>query len=171
VLACLAYVDLNPVRAAIAETPEDSDYTSIQRRIRILQAASEPSETTSGAAPVEQAPPPPPTQPPELYPFVGGIREAMPEGLPFHLADYLELVSWTGRAVREDKRGAIADDLPPILDRLGISSQAWLQLASEFETHFCSWIGQAEHVAEACRLGGHHWARGIGACRRLFRSG
>jgi len=95
----------------------------------------------------------------------------MPEGLPFHLADYLELVSWTGRAVREDKRGAIADDLPPILDRLGISSQAWLQLASEFETHFCSWIGQAEHVAEACRLGGHHWARGIGACRRLFRSG
>jgi len=27
VLACLAYVDLNPVRAAIAETPEDSDYT------------------------------------------------------------------------------------------------------------------------------------------------
>jgi len=30
----------------------------------------------------------------------------MPEGLPFHLADYLELVNWTGRAVREDKRGA-----------------------------------------------------------------
>jgi len=171
VLACLAYVDLNPVRAAIAETPGDSDYTWIQRRIRILQAASEPSETTSGAAAVEQAPPPPPTQPPELYPFVGGVREAMPEGLPFHLADYLELVNWTGRAVREDKRGAIADDLPPILDRLGIGSQAWLHLASEFETHFCSWIGQAEHVEEACRLGGHHWARGIGACRRLFQSG
>jgi len=170
VLACLAYVDLNPVRAALAETPEDSDYTSIQRRIRILQAASEPSERTSGAAAVENAPPPPPTQPPELYPFVGGLREAMPEGIPFHLADYLELVNWTGRAVREDKRGAIADDLPPILDRLGISLPAWLQLASEFETHFCSWIGQAEHVEEACRLGGHHWARGIGACRRLFQS-
>jgi len=75
VLACLAHVDLNPVRAVIAETPEDSDYTSIQRRIRILQAASEPSETTSGAAAVEQAPPPPPTQPPEFYPFVGGVRE------------------------------------------------------------------------------------------------
>jgi len=40
VLACLAYVDLNPVRAAIAETPEDSDYTSIQRRIRTSQARS-----------------------------------------------------------------------------------------------------------------------------------
>jgi REP element-mobilizing transposase RayT len=168
VLACLAYVDLNPVRAAIATTPEDSDYTSIQRRIRTLQAASQPADPGSDLA---GEPAPPPTQPPELYPFVGGVREAMPKGLPFHLADYLELVNWTGRAVREDKRGAIADDLPPILDRLGISSQAWLQLASEFETHFCSWIGQAEHVEEACRLAGHHWARGIGACRRLFQSG
>ncbi|MGY2436940.1 transposase, partial [Escherichia coli] len=32
-LACMAYVDLNPVRAGIAHTPEESDYTSIQQRI------------------------------------------------------------------------------------------------------------------------------------------
>ncbi len=32
-LACLAYVDLNPIRAGIAPTPEASDYTSVQRRI------------------------------------------------------------------------------------------------------------------------------------------
>jgi len=41
VLACFAYVDLNPVLGAKAETPKDSDYTSIQRRIRTLRAASE----------------------------------------------------------------------------------------------------------------------------------
>jgi REP element-mobilizing transposase RayT len=29
--ACLAYVDLNPIRAGMARTPESSDYTSIQR--------------------------------------------------------------------------------------------------------------------------------------------
>jgi len=135
-------VDLNPVRAATAKTPEDSDYTSIQRRIRTLQAASESSGDTNAEPDIAQAP----TQPPELYPFVGGVREGVPEGLPFYLADYLDLVNWTGRAVREDKRGAITDDLPPILARIGITPAAWLQLAEDFETTFCTWIGQAEHV-------------------------
>jgi len=51
VLACLAYVDLNPVRAAIAETSEDSDYTSIQRRIPTLQGASESSAEGENAEP------------------------------------------------------------------------------------------------------------------------
>ena len=37
-LACAAYVDLNPIRAAMAQTLETSDYTSVQRRIQTLQA-------------------------------------------------------------------------------------------------------------------------------------
>lgn len=54
ILSCLAYVDLNPVRAAIAETPEDSDYTSAQDRIRAALAqavlgAREEAEPPSAA--------------------------------------------------------------------------------------------------------------------------
>ena len=33
VIAAMAYVDLNPIRAGMAETPEESDYTSIQQRV------------------------------------------------------------------------------------------------------------------------------------------
>jgi len=111
-----------------------------------------------------------PTEAPELYPFVGGVREGMPQGLPDYLANYLDLVSWTGRAVRDDKRGAIAEDLPPISERIGITRAAWLQLAKDCENTFCSWIGQAEHVERVCERGGQRWARGIRACRRLFPS-
>jgi hypothetical protein len=113
---------------------------------------------------------PPPTQPPDLYPFVGGERALMPDGLALHLADYLELVNWTGQAVREDKRAAFAEDLPPILTRLGITEQAWLHLATEFETQFCRWIGQPKHVQDVCLHTGQHWARCIRACRLLFPS-
>jgi len=97
---------------------------------------------------------------------VGGKREGGPEGLSVRLADYLDLVSWTGRAVRDDKRGAIANELPPILERIGITRAAWLQLAEDFETHFCDWIGQAEHIERACERRDQRWARG----RRLFPS-
>jgi hypothetical protein len=93
-----------------------------------------------------------------------------PRGLPFHLPDYLELVNWTGQAVREDKRGAICEDLPPILERLGIHREAWLRLTTQFESSFYTWVGQAEHVHSACRRLGHRQARGISTCRLLFPS-
>lgn len=36
-LACCAYVDLNPIRAGIADLSENSDYTSIQQRLKDLK--------------------------------------------------------------------------------------------------------------------------------------
>ncbi|WP_133511163.1 hypothetical protein [Candidatus Thiosymbion oneisti] len=48
--AAMAYVDLNPVRAGLAETPEASDYTSIQERIAGL-----PKEVGSEAGSQETA--------------------------------------------------------------------------------------------------------------------
>jgi len=72
--------------------------------------------------------------------------------------------------VRDDKRGAIAENLPPILQRIGITQAAWLQPAKDFETHFCSWIDHAEHVERVCERGGQRWVRGIRACRQLFPS-
>ena len=148
--ACLAYVDLNPIRAGIAQTPEASDFTSVQRRLRQLTDAESPS------------------QPPSLVPFVGNPRDDLPTGLPFKLQDYLELLDWTGRSLREDKRGAIAANTPPILARLHIDPQAWHTLARTFETQFKQFAGRPEKVELACQRLGLRWSQGIGQCRRLL---
>jgi hypothetical protein len=65
-------------------------------------------------------------QPVGLELFGGNPRQPMPAGLAYRLEDYLKLVDWTGRQIREDKRGRIEDEVPPILNRLGIASAHWL---------------------------------------------
>ncbi len=60
----------------------------------------------------------------------------MPKGLPFRFSDNLELVDWTGRARREDKRSAIPGNLPPVLERLQIDSRYWLYMAQHFVSRF-----------------------------------
>ena len=46
-LACAAYVDLNPIRAAMAETLEQSDYTSVQRRIQSFSPTNDDSTSAT----------------------------------------------------------------------------------------------------------------------------
>ncbi|WP_460753495.1 transposase, partial [Marinomonas epiphytica] len=41
-IACMAYVDLNPIRAGVSNTPEKSDFTSIKQRINALKQKRQP---------------------------------------------------------------------------------------------------------------------------------
>jgi len=65
-----------------------------------------------------------------------------------------------GPFCRAGRVETLAEDLPPILERIGITPAAWLQPAEDFETDFCNWIGQAERVERARQRGGQLWARG-----------
>ena len=147
--ACMVYVDLNPIRAKMAETPEQSDHTSIKQRIKQALKAQQPES---------------------LLPFAGNPREDMPEGLPFRLPDYLELVDWSGRLLREDKKGVIPEHLPLILQRLNIDARHWLYLNRHFEKPFKNLVGAAFHVRKACDELGKNWAQGIRQCEQMFSS-
>ncbi|MES9943408.1 MAG: transposase [Candidatus Thiodiazotropha sp.] len=135
--ACMAYVDLNPVRAGLAETPEQSDYTSIKER-------SLPFRKTPDSAEASNAPS-------GLLPFAGYPRKDMPKGLPFRLKDYLELVDWTGRAILENKRGYIPDHKSPVLERLQVDPKHWLYMTQHFESRFKGLVGASHALKAACR--------------------
>ena len=149
-LSCMAYVDLNPIRAKMAETPETSEFTSIKSRIETIK-----NNTTE-------------TQPTSLLPFVGDEREKQPQGIPFKLKDYLELADWTGRVIRADKRGSVHEDLPPILQRLEIDSKQWQQLSQKFETHFRNFVGSEATTRAHCQKLGYQKIPGISKNRQYL---
>jgi len=142
-LSCMAYVDLNPVRAAMAETPEESDHTSVKRRVIHWKKSAEGNDgsTSKGQS----------YQPDTLHPFAGNLRESMPKGIIFNLVDYLELVDWTGMCIREDKVGSIDSTTEPILQRLSISPDHWVYLCTHFESRFKGLVGSAHSLRPACK--------------------
>jgi hypothetical protein len=125
-LACMAYVDLNPVRASMSDSPKVSDHTCVKQRIGTLEK-NQPEKNT-------------------IESFVGSNADET--GIPFRLIDYLELVDWTGRIIRDDKRGAIDDTFPPILERLAFNEEAWKILTTKFEQQFNHWVGSENIVKQ-----------------------
>jgi len=130
-LATCAYIDLNPVAAGIATTPESSQHTSIRQRVRharrkrklkALKAAARGSVAGSQAAgdlelshwlcPVED------------LRAKGLNREGMLAG--FSLGSYLLLVDYTGRLCRAGK-ARMSQELAGIFERLGTSAEFWQQ--------------------------------------------
>jgi putative transposase len=160
-LSCMAYVDLNPIRARMARTPESSDFTSIQERLGIETTGDPQPGDTSIDSPLPKA---------DILPFAGHLGKFMPDAaIPFALTDYAELIEWTGRALRGDRRGHIPENTPALLQRLAISTNAWLTATRTLETRFPTAIGAEERIATLCRNLKRQWLRGARACRELYQ--
>lgn len=127
-LKCMCYVDLNPVRAAIAKTPEASNHTSIKARL----------EGRHG----------------HLLSF------GTEQGIPYDWRAYLELVDWTGRALRCGKRGAISRDLPPILMRSGLDAEYWVREMRHYGRWYYRAVGAAYPLQRYCEHLGQKWLKG-----------
>ena len=200
-LACAMYVDLNPIRAAMAQSLDDSDFTGAKARIDDLKKtrlevnsvkSKQPRPTTkrprSGKprrgkpkrtrewersqgrsnsgwlCPVEISEAADPTGP---DPSRCGRRASLKGFLTMSVVRYLELLDWTGRQIRADKRGAIPSSVSPILQRLGIEPDSWLDLASQFGRLFKRAAGTSISLATEAHHRGHNWIQAPGAaCMR-----
>lgn len=153
-IACMAYVDLNPIRAGIATTPENSDHTSVKKRLDNITKKGNQSDA--------------------LKPFLikkQDMLEIPPlstQNLPFDLLDYLELVDLTGRSIRKDKIGTIDMSLMPILQRINLSSKQWLVVSNEFGQHFKTAVGKEESLIKHCRVMNKQRCSNISSCRKYL---
>lgn len=130
-LACMVYVDLNPIRAGIRSTPESSDYTSIQERIKPRWKRENIKKNPNDDFAIN-------TACLDIKPLLGFSDQANlfnKPPLPITFIDYLVLVDWTGRIIRDDKRGFIDNKTPPVAQRLSLEPDNWSKQALHFERH------------------------------------
>lgn len=132
-LSCMMYVDLNPVRAGIAEDLENSDFTSIQDRIRACK---------NSKSSIKQ-------QPPKLSNFITHkVLNESSGGIPFSLEDYIALANWTGQCERADKKGYIKPKAPPALAKLGLDEAYWLHLCYRVQRSHPIAVGDSASLQE-----------------------
>ena len=166
IAACMVYVDLNPVRAGIAETPEDSDFTGIQQRIRLWKQKTSSTPSSIHIPDISRTGSREPHSSSWLCPI---SSEGDGRGiLPMSEKEYFILVDKSGRLLHSNKRGAIDADLAPILERIGAKPEAWADTISSFEDKFGLAAGLLENLRKFADQLGKRWFAGLSASRRVF---
>ncbi len=179
-LATAIYVDLNQIRTGEASLPEESNFTSIGDRINAFQtqlaicnydceAASQPrdekrrdnwlAELTLDDDPENQSS--------NEMKSVTGDRASDKGLLSIPLANYIELLEETGRQVVAGK-AAIPMNISPILERLKIRPEHWIESISEFQKLFGKSIGCQKLLIKRAKKNNRSWIRGVRSCKRVF---
>lgn len=154
VLACLVYVDLNPLRAGLVHLPEASDFTSIRHRFHRARQVAGSTRADPDAADAD------------LGRHLVGMRACAPanewtsepETWGIDEAAYVDLVEQTGRTVASGKRASIAAQAPPLIERLGISGARWHQAMADSGRMLGTVIGGPEARRAWAERAGQRWA-------------
>ncbi|MCQ4166682.1 hypothetical protein [Tahibacter harae] len=124
VLAAMAYVDLNPIRAGVVDALDATVHTSASERIDLVRHGLPPAEL--------------------LRPVAG----TLPVSLSIGTADYLQILDWTGRALAPGKRGRIAESAPAILAVIDRDARRWAMRVSGYSGGWARAAGCAQDLID-----------------------
>ena len=164
-ITCMVYADLNIIRAGLAAMPEDSDFTSIQERIRAWQSENMPQLSAQSTPSIQSGNKSRSNSwlcPIMSTPERRGIMSISEE-------QYFDLVDRSGREIRAGKRGSINPDLAPILLRIGANPEAWMDLVSRFEDIFHVAAGTQYTLKKFAAKIGVRWLVGKSVARGSFQ--
>lgn len=146
-LACMAYVDLNPIRAKICEKPENAVHTSIFKR---LERKQKPDQ--------------------QLYSF--GQGENCPNmQISINLNDYLELLRWTAHNIEKSLDEKLKIRKPKIINSYNFEIESWFAITDGFKNEFNLFVGP--HAAMSLVYANLAKKRivGISNCKKHFGTG
>ena len=211
VLACMAYVDLNPVRAKVATCLEESRLTGVHDRICARRArmrldamatethgdANAPRGKSKGASEptaaqtrlVQEA-----RADAERDRWLCRFRDDLEQGkdqeqsvanagfstnhcagraahtvLSMRFEDYLELLEWTGRCVVDGKRGSLPESALPVMDRLEIDKENWVNTVEKYGSLYHRVAGKVENLKRKAEEMGQKWLSGQRKSRWVYR--
>ncbi|SNX49723.1 hypothetical protein VTH8203_03371 [Vibrio thalassae] len=159
-LSCMAYVDLNPVRADMAQSLEESEFTSIYERIHSVACKGDERKGELASLPAKG-----------LAGFLGNEREMQPSvfpqigGIEFSLLDYLALVEALGQVVRPNKRGYIPPSQTTLLERLNMNAEDWFILSESFGGKFRCAVGTTKELERYALHTNRAWVSGKSSMR------
>lgn len=137
ILACMVYVDLNPFRAGMATSLEQSDFTSLLQRMKVLKAGHAPPASVPSKRPRKSA-------------TARVANRLIPIETLFQMTaeQYVSLVAWTA--------GVPIDERPhgTMLSALGIDASRWQAVLARKIKLFGTAVGSVVNlVQEAARRG------------------
>ena len=88
--------------------------------------------------------------------------------LNMDLNDYLEILDWTGRQHRLDKPGKIPNQLAPLLDRMSIETEQWLETVKSFDRLFHRVAGRLKSIKGVAEKLGQKGLSGKTAAKEAF---
>jgi putative transposase len=145
-LTCMAYVDLNPIRAGIAKSLPESHHTGIQKRLNSL------SETEINTT---------------IKSLAGKVKNRT---MTLKLKDYIELVEWTGKAIVYPNKGQLPSHLLTTFQHLNLNQDNWLNQVQSFGGRYYSFVGCVEKFKHKADELNQKWLKGITQIKQLYLS-
>ncbi len=164
VLACMAYVDLNPMRAKAAACLEESLLTGGHDRLVASRARKKLADAQGNAKDDGRE-----VRADEWLSPLGEAATGHPV-MGIGVESYLEMLEWTGQCMAEGKRGKLPPALIPLLERMDLEVERWVETVEKYGSHYYRVSGKVETLRQKAADWGQQWVAGQRKSRGVFRS-
>jgi len=77
--------------------------------------------------------------------------------IPIRFKDYLVLLDYTGREIRQGKPGRVETDAPSIIKRMGYTAEGWSKAQKPVISRMERAVGSVESIKSYCEAIGQRW--------------